>query len=82
MLLSKLKRDKREAEDLKRLLVRADERPLEIAVMAFQTACMFLLAFKGSSVELFSMIMAVSLPTGTFLGLTLLKHFWPIDRAM
>ena len=82
MFLSRLKREQREAENLKRLLVRSDERPLEIAVMAFHAACMLLLAFKGEQVEWFSVAMAAALPLGTWLGLGLLKHFWPIDRAM
>ena len=82
MLLSRLKREDREAENLRRLLVRTDERPLEIAVMAFQAACMLLLAFKGETVELFSLLMAAALPLGTYLGLKLLTRLWPVDRAM
>ena len=82
MLLSKLRRENREVENLRRLLVRTDERPLEIAVMAFQAACMLLLTFKADTVEQFSLIMAAVLPLGTFFGLRLLTRIWPVDRAM
>ena len=82
MLFSKKNRARREAEGLRRLLVRTDERPLMILIMVFQAACMLLLAFKGSSIELFSLLAAVCLPLGMYLGLNVLKRFWPIDRAM
>ena len=77
-----IKKERREAEQLKRLLVRTDERPLMIAVMAFQAACMLLLAFKGDSLEWFSLLMSACLPLGTYYGLKLVKHYWPVDRAM
>ena len=82
MWFLKDKREQKEIEHLRQLLVRTDERPLMIAVMVLQAACMLLLAFKGGSVEGFSLLMAALLPLGTYFGMKLLTHFWPVDRAM
>ena len=82
MIFTRLDRSQKEAQNLKRLLVRTDERPLEIAVMAFQAVCMLLLSLKDGQIDAFSVLLCACLPLGTYLGLKLITHFWPVDRAM
>ncbi len=82
MMLTRQKQRYGEAESLKRLLIRTDERPLEAAVMGFQALCMLLLGFKDGDINLFSLMMAALLPLGTYFGLRLITRFWPVDRAM
>lgn len=73
---------KNDPAEVKRLLYRANEKPLRITVLALQAACMLLLCFRDSGFNLFSLRMALLLPLGTYLGERLLTHFWPIDRAL
>ena len=82
MIFSRLSKNRKEAEGLRRLLVRTDERPLEYAVMGFQAACLILLSLKDGALDTFTLAMAFALPIGTFLGLKLIARFWPVDRQM
>lgn len=67
--------------DFRRKLGRTNELPLLYAVLLFQFASMFLIAFRGDAVDVFSLRMCVLLPAGTYAGLAILKRLWPIDRA-
>lgn len=71
-----------DAREYRRHLSRANELPLLYAVMAFQFACMLLLAFRDGAPDAFSLRMSVFLPAGTYFGLKLLSRLWPIDRAV
>jgi cell division protein FtsW (lipid II flippase) len=70
-----------QAIQLRRRMSRTNEKPLAIAVMGFQAACMLLLAFKDPSVDWFSIRMAVLLPLGTLAGLWLTSKCCA-DRCM
>ena len=71
-----------DAREYRRHLSRANELPLLYVVMAFQFACMLLLAFRDGAPDAFSLRMSVFLPAGTYFGLKLLSRLWPIDRAV
>ena len=66
MRLFGLKKEKTLIEDYKKLISRAYETPLLILIMAFQAACMGLMAFKDGGPDRFCIIMAFTLPLGTW----------------
>ena len=74
--------ERMDAREYRRNLRRANELPLLYVVMAFQFACMLLLAFRDGAPDAFSLRMSVFLPAGTYFGLKLLSRLWPIDRAV
>ena len=56
------KKDKTLIEDYKKQISRAYETPLMILIMAFQAACMGLMAFKDGNINRFCIVMAFVLP--------------------
>ncbi len=70
------------AEKFRRRLNRTNELPLLYACMAFQCACMLLLAFRDGYADAFSLRMAALLPLCTFIGLRFLIKIAPVDRCI
>ena len=72
----------RKTERMRRALMRSNTRLLLAGVMAFQALCMGLIAFRGESVGVQPLLLALALPACTFLTVNLFGRVWPLDRAI
>ena len=70
------------AEKMRKALMRSNTRLLLTAVMIFQFLSMLMVAFKGETISLQSLILAVALPAVTMIVTNALGKLWPVDRAI
>ncbi len=71
-----------EAAQLKNKLLRSNTSLLLTSVMLFQFVAMLLLSLKKSPFDAQALLMAIALPSTTYIVSMGASKFWPVDRAL
>lgn len=69
-------------ERMRKALMRSNTRLLLSGVVLFQALTLLLAAFRGGTVSVQALTLAVVVPTVTILTTNVLGRIWPVDRAI